>query len=126
MPPARIQNCQRASRSLHTRRSSTIGMSWYEATMMLSVIHPSVTVWVRAARRGAADHDAHEAGLELVRVVQEAALVELRVEEHGSPLVEDDEALSRRERVEPLEDPDHGLLRVEPAHRSEEGRGGGE
>ena len=48
MPTARIQNCQRASRSLHTRRSSTMGMSWYEAPMMLSVIHPSVTVWVRA------------------------------------------------------------------------------
>ena len=49
----------------------------------------------------------------------EAALVELGVEEDGPAVVEHDEALPRRERVEPLEDADHGLGRLEPAHDRE-------
>jgi len=51
-PTISAPSCQRARRSLHSGRFSTIGISWYDAPMIASVIQPSVSVCVSANTRG--------------------------------------------------------------------------
>src|SRR5262245_53080168 len=62
------------------------------------------------------DHDSNETSLGLVGLMNEAPVLELRVQECRAPSVTHLEPLAWRELVEGLQRSDHGLGRLEPAH----------
>src|SRR5262245_60952644 len=110
--PARPRRPARRRRPRRPDRSA--------AASRMGRVRSRVDRWSRQRLTVATDHDTHKARLQLLRVMSEAALVELGIEEDRPALVEHGEGLARRERVEPFEHAHHGLWRFESTKVEEE------